>query len=153
MVQCRLSSRLGRGGMGDKLKCYMILCWYWSGIIYTLGPDEGSWIYRSSDHTILELLWQLSWAPSIVCTDGDKVRALGTGCSETWTLPHDWQAWSAFCLAPIPVWNGIPNFRVMILLRNHIPKCLTWLLFRVQERGQVSAARLYSRILFWLNSG
>ena len=34
----------------------------------------------------------------------------------------------------------------MILLWFHIPKCLTLLLFRVQERGQVSAAHLYLRI-------
>ena len=44
-------------------------------------------------------------------------------------------------LVPIPVRNDIPNLLVMILLRIRIPKCLTLLLFRVQERGQVSAAR------------
>ena len=50
------------------------------------------------------------------------------------------------CLTPVPVRNGIPNLQVMIHLQNYIPKCLTWLLFRVQERGQLSAARLYPRI-------
>ena len=35
----------------------------------------------------------------------------------------------------------------MNYFRNHILKCLTWLLFRVQERGQVSAARLYPQIV------
>ena len=49
-------------------------------------------------------------------------------------------------LVPIPVRNGIPNFLVMIRFRIRIPKCLTWLLFRVQECGQVSAAHLYPRI-------
>ena len=49
-------------------------------------------------------------------------------------------------LVPIPLRNGIPNCLVMILLRICIPKCLTWLRFRVQERGQVSAARLYPQI-------
>ena len=34
----------------------------------------------------------------------------------------------------------------MIHLQNYILKCLTWLLFRVQERGQVSAVRFYPRI-------
>ena len=43
------------------------------------------------------------------------------------------------CLAPILVWNGIPNLLVM----NHFQNTI---LFRVQERGQVSAARLYPRI-------
>ena len=50
-------------------------------------------------------------------------------------------------LVLVPLWNDIPSFQiVMFHLRNCIPKCLTWLLFRVQERGQVSAARLYPRI-------
>ena len=49
-------------------------------------------------------------------------------------------------LAPIPVRNDIPNFLVMIHFWIRILKCLTWLLFRVQEHGQVSAARLYPRI-------
>ena len=50
------------------------------------------------------------------------------------------------CPTLVPVRNGILNFQVMILLQNRIPKCLTWLLFRVQERGQVSAVHLYPRI-------
>ena len=50
------------------------------------------------------------------------------------------------CPTPVPVQNDIPNFQVMIHFRIHIPKCLTWLLFRVQERVQVSAVCLYPRI-------
>ena len=50
------------------------------------------------------------------------------------------------CPTPVPVWNDILNFQVMIHFWIHIPKCLIWLLFRVQECGQVSAARLYPRI-------
>ena len=48
-------------------------------------------------------------------------------------------------LVPTPLRNGIPNCFVMIL-RIRIPKCLTLLQFRVQERGQVSAVRLYPQI-------
>ena len=61
---------------------------------------------------------------------------------------------SASYLVPIPLRNDIPKCFVMIHLRNRIPKCLTWLLFRVQECGQVSAARLYPQIFvpveFWI---
>ena len=153
MVRRRLSSKLDRDGMGGMLECFVIFYRYWSGIIYTPEPDEGSRIYRLSDYTIQKVFRQLSLTPSIVCTVWDKAKAWENGCLGTWILPRGWQGLSASYLVPIPVRNGIPKRFVMIHLRNHIPKCLTLLLSGFRNVGRCQLLVCTPKILFRLDSG